>query len=73
MLGLEDTGSRMSRLAKAELVYGELPSVSEVLSRIDAVTLEDVRELAAETLAAAASLAVVGPFEDVAPFAAAIS
>ena len=73
VLGLEDTGSRMSRLAKAELVYGELPSVSEVLSRIDAVTLEDVRELAAETLAAAPSLAVVGPFDDVGPFAAAIA
>ena len=72
VLGLEDTGSRMSRLAKAELVYGELPSVAEVLARIDAVTLDDVRELAAETLAAAPSLAVVGPFDDVANFAAAV-
>jgi predicted Zn-dependent peptidase len=72
VLGLEDTGSRMSRLAKAELVYGELPSVSEVLARVDAVSLQDVRELAAETLAAAPALAVVGPFDDVSRFEAAI-
>jgi predicted Zn-dependent peptidase len=72
VLGLEDTGSRMSRLAKAELVYGELPSVTEVLARVDAVTLQDVREVAAETLASAPALAVVGPFNDVAPFEAAI-
>jgi len=62
----------MSRLAKAELVYGELPSVAEVLARVDAVTLDDVRELASETLAAAPALAVVGPFHDVSPFEAAL-
>ena len=38
VLGLEDTGSRMSRLGKSELVYGELMSVDEILARIDAVT-----------------------------------
>ena len=32
VLGLEDTGSRMSRIGKAELVYGELLSVDEVLA-----------------------------------------
>ena len=42
VLGLEDTGSRMSRIGKAELVYGELLSVDQVLERIDAVTLDDV-------------------------------
>ena len=36
VLGLEDTGSRMSRIGKAELVYGELLSVDEMLGRIDA-------------------------------------
>ena len=43
VLGLEDTGSRMSRLGKAELVYGHLMTVEEVIRRhIDAVTLDDV-------------------------------
>ncbi len=34
VLGMEDTGSRMNRLGKAELVQGELVSVSEALERI---------------------------------------
>src|SRR5436305_1663277 len=37
VLGLEDSGSRMSRLGKSELVYGELLPVDELLARIDAV------------------------------------
>lgn len=64
VLGLEDTSSRMSRLAKAELLSGELPSLSEVLRRIDAVTADEVDALAAELFSQQLSLAVVGPFED---------
>ena len=41
VLGLEDTGSRMSRIGKGELVYGEVLSVDEVLARIDAVTPDE--------------------------------
>src|SRR5660397_157275 len=47
VLGLEDTGSRMSRIGKSELVDGELLGVDEVIARIDAVTPEDVRAVAA--------------------------
>jgi len=64
VLGLEDTGSRMGRLAKAELVYGELLSVDQVLAQIDAVTLDDVRQVAKDLLLETEpSLAVVGPFD----------
>ncbi len=62
VLGLEDTGSRMSRLAKGELLYGDLVPVNELLDRVDAVTLDDVNALAAELLDRPMSLAVVGPF-----------
>lgn len=68
VLSLEDPGSRMARLAKAELVYGELPSVDELLGMIDAVTLDDVRQVASSVLVAAPALAVVGPFDDPARF-----
>lgn len=68
VLGLEDTGSRMTRLAKAELLSGELPSQSEVLRRIEAVTADEVNQLAEELFTHQASLAVVGPFDDDAPF-----
>jgi predicted Zn-dependent peptidase len=73
VLGLEDTGSRMTRLAKAELLSGELPSLSEVLRRIDGVTLDDVHALAAELFDAPLSLAVVGPFDDDEPFRRAVA
>ncbi|MEV0152275.1 pitrilysin family protein [Micromonospora sp. NPDC050686] len=62
VLGLEDTGSRMSRLAKGELLYGDLMSVDQLLARVDAVTVDEVNGLAAELLARPMSLAVVGPF-----------
>jgi predicted Zn-dependent peptidase len=73
VLGLEDTGSRMGRLAKGELVYGELPSVDELLARIDVVTLDDVRTVARDLLAAAPALAVVGPFDDPSRFEPAVA
>jgi predicted Zn-dependent peptidase len=73
VLGLEDTGSRMSRIGKAELVYGELLSVDEVIDRIDGVTLDDISTMAGELLAAPPTLAVVGPFEDDRDFAAAVA
>ncbi len=61
VLGLEDSSSRMSRIGKAELVYDELLGLDEVLAKIDAVTLEDVRELAGWVFSQPELLAVVGP------------
>ena len=62
MLGLEDSGSRMTRLGKAELVHGELLSQEESLERIRAVTASDVQQLAAELAVAPRSVVRVGPF-----------
>jgi predicted Zn-dependent peptidase len=64
VLALEDTGSRMSRLGKGELLYVDLLSVDDMLAKIDAVTPDDVRAIAAEVLVNPASLAVIGPFDD---------
>ena len=73
VLGLEDTGSRMSRIGKSELVYGELLGVGALLARIDAVTLDDVREVAASVLAAQPTLAVIGPFDPGRDFSSALA
>jgi predicted Zn-dependent peptidase len=73
VLGLEDTGSRMSRIGKAELVYGELLSVDDVIKRIDGVSLDDVSGVAEDLLSAPATLAVVGPFEEDREFAVAVA
>jgi predicted Zn-dependent peptidase len=70
VLGMEDTGSRMGRLGKSELVYGDLKSVDEVLDRIDAITLDDVADVAAVLLSRPTTLAVIGPFADASAFAA---
>ncbi|WP_159809029.1 M16 family metallopeptidase [Cellulomonas citrea] len=64
VLGMEDTGSRMTRLGKAELVSGELLSVDESLERIRAVTAAQVQDLAAELAARPRSVVLVGPFGD---------
>ncbi len=72
VLGLEDPSSRMSRLGKAELVYPRLEPVDEIIASIDAVTHDDVREVAASVLARPKALAVVGPFDDADAFAAAL-
>ena len=64
VLGLEDTGSRMSRLAKSELLYGDLITVDALLARVDAVSLDEVNELAEDLLSRPMSLAVVGPFDE---------
>jgi predicted Zn-dependent peptidase len=61
VLGLEDSASRMSRLGKSELVDDDLMSIDEVLARIEAVTLDDVRTLAAQLFTQPEILAVVGP------------
>ncbi|MBF9073860.1 M16 family metallopeptidase [Streptacidiphilus fuscans] len=62
VLGMEDTGSLMSRVGKAELCYGTHLSVDELLGKIAAVTLDDVRSVATEVLGGfRPSLAVIGP------------
>ncbi len=61
LLGLEDSGSRMSRIGKAELVYDELLTIDEVVRRIEAVTHDDVAALAKELFTQPELLAVVGP------------
>ncbi len=73
VLGLEDPSSRMSRLGKAELVYPRLEPVEEILASIEAVTHDDVRQAATEILAQPKVLGVVGPFDDEAPFVAALA
>lgn len=60
VLGLEDPGSRMSRLGKGELVYGEVRDVDALLARIDAVTPDDVRDLAGVLASAPLALGVIG-------------
>ena len=73
VLGLEDPSSRMSRLGKSELVYPRLEPVDEILASIEAVSHEAVRSVAEEVLTRPKVLAVVGPYDDDAPFVNALA
>ncbi len=65
VLGMESTAARMSRLGRTVLFDAELLTLDEMLARVDAVTSEDLVELAREFYAPAAlSAACIGPSED---------
>ncbi|MGH2691196.1 MAG: M16 family metallopeptidase [Actinomycetota bacterium] len=64
VLGLEETSARMNRLGKSEIAHGEVISLDEVLERIDAVTVDDAREVTADVLGRPRSLSLIGPFDD---------
>ncbi|PVZ54514.1 M16 family metallopeptidase [Arthrobacter sp. H-02-3] len=68
VLALEDTGSRMSRLGRAELVSGEYQDIDETLRQIKTVTAAEVQELARQLAAAPRTVTVVGPFEETETF-----
>jgi len=53
----------MSRIGKSELVYDSLLSVDDILGRIEAVSLDDVRAIGQEILGRPMTLSVIGPFE----------
>lgn len=63
VLSLEDSGSRMTRLGKSEICQGELLSLDQLLKRIDAVTREDIKELAKKIFGPRKLVVtVIGPF-----------
>jgi predicted Zn-dependent peptidase len=64
VLGLEDSGSRMSRIGKAELSYGDVLGLDDLLAEVDAVTAEGVNAVARELAGRPRCLTVVGPFEE---------
>jgi predicted Zn-dependent peptidase len=59
-LALEDSDTRMTRLGRAELTLGEFVDLDETLRRLETVTADDVRDLAAELASRPISIAAVG-------------
>jgi predicted Zn-dependent peptidase len=68
VLSQEDSASRMSRIGKNEIVYGQVMGFDEILKEISRVTPEDVREIANEFLTKTPTLALVGPFKNESKF-----
>lgn len=71
ILGLESTSSRMTRLGKGTITETEILSLDELAERIEAVTSEQVMELAGQVYHPA-SLSVVGIGADEDAFARAV-
>ncbi len=62
LLGLESTTSRMANIARQELYYGRYISMDEVIREIDAVTREDIVEVARELFQSGRiAVTVLGP------------
>jgi len=64
LLNLEDSGSRMGRLARGELAAGEALTVDEQVERIRAVTLDDAHQVLRRIFTGPRSLAAVGPMNE---------
>ena len=60
-LGLEDTGSRMARLATNVLFRDRVVGVDEYLGAVREVTAADVQRVLAEVLDGALAVSIVGP------------
>ncbi len=44
-LSLEDSGARMGRLGRSQLVHGRVPTIEELATRLSSVTVEDVEHV----------------------------
>lgn len=73
VLGQEDTGSRMVRIGKSELVYGEIKSMDEILASVRSVDQDQISQLASEIFTTQPTLAVVGPYKKSSHFTSAVA
>jgi predicted Zn-dependent peptidase len=63
LMSLEDSRSVASWVGSQEATYGEMLTPAEIMEKIDAVTVEDVQQLASEIMRDDRfSLALIGPF-----------
>ncbi|HEX7095950.1 MAG TPA: pitrilysin family protein [Acidimicrobiales bacterium] len=61
LINLEDTGSRMARLATSVVLRDRVTPLDEFLARVAAVTVDDVQRVAQRVLGVEPTLATVGP------------
>jgi len=60
ILGLEDSGSRMSRLGTGESLRGHILSIDDFLAAVNAVTISDVNDVIREVYGAPVVTSLVG-------------
>ena len=68
VLSQEDSGSRMSRIGKNEIVYGQVMSFDDILKAVSRVNKADIKLIASQYLTKTPTLALVGPFKNESKF-----
>ncbi|MFT8886223.1 MAG: pitrilysin family protein [Acetobacter papayae] len=61
LMSLESTGSRCEQIARQLQIFGRIIPTQETVSRIEAVTTDDIRAAAARIFAGTPTLAALGP------------
>jgi len=61
LLGLEDSGARMARIGRTELVHRELEEIDDVIATFERVTTDDVAAVASRVFRAEPAMATLGP------------
>jgi predicted Zn-dependent peptidase len=67
LAALETPGGRIERNARQLLAWGRVIPSEEVVARVDAVTVEDVRRAGEELLSGKPTLAAIGPIQRLQP------
>ncbi|HEV2558988.1 MAG TPA: pitrilysin family protein [Microvirga sp.] len=66
---LESPGGRVERVARQLLSWGRVIGSDEIVRRVDAVTVDEVRAAGARLLAGAPTVAAIGPIKGLPPLA----
>lgn len=70
LMGLESPSNRAERLARMVSIWGRVPSLDETVEKIDAVSVEMVRDFAGSMARSGMALAVYGPGQALPPLEA---
>lgn len=70
VMGLESPSARAERLARSLMIWGEPPRLEKTIARIDAVTVDDLRDAALRLTTGRPTLAYYGPVGDAPDLAA---
>jgi predicted Zn-dependent peptidase len=72
VMSLESTAGRADQLARQYMAFGKVPEISQIIAKIEAVTLADMKRLAVKvfnnghlSFAAVGSLAKLPSYDDV--------
>lgn len=63
-LSNESPGARMNRIGRSEITLGEVPTVDDLIARVDAVGPADVARVVQRVFGQERTLVAVGPFDD---------